>query len=167
MAQITKPEIITHTDVNELPAEQLEENQTEESIEIPSDVLGGEGALHISALDLGTATSITGETERERSMQSTRVSLPDEASKRNERARANALMDSECLHFLRLFSKNKYFHIDELNEHVKQTSDWLKIALLVRADYLETLNSTIRITPEGQAAWQQLGRLRNLRSNEA
>lgn len=71
-------------------------------------------------------------------------------------------MDVECLGFLKLFCGNEQLMVDELSKYITRNTDWLKIALLIRADYLQSLDSTVRITSEGIAAWTDLNRLHNL-----
>jgi hypothetical protein len=90
-------------------------------------------------------------------------SLRDDDARRNQRARANALMDLECLGFLELFNRRRILQAEELSEYIKQAKDWLKLSLLIRADYLETLDSSIRITPEGLSAWRKLEQFKGLR----
>lgn len=85
----------------------------------------------------------------------------DDDAKKNRRAKANALMDAKCLLFLKLFNESKTLCIDELTHHLEQPKDWLKISLLIRADFVEALDSTVRITPEGRQAWDRLTQLRD------
>ena len=85
----------------------------------------------------------------------------DEDARRNRRARANALMDAESLNLLKLFNEHKTFYVEDLSERLDRLTDWLKIALLVRADFIEVLGSTVRVTPDGLAAWKQLDALRS------
>jgi hypothetical protein len=47
-----------------------------------------------------------------------------------------------------------------LDEYMQNKADWLKIALLVKADLLENLDSTVRITGEGARAWMELQRFK-------
>ena len=92
--------------------------------------------------------------------------LQNEDSEKNRRARANALMDAQCLYYLKLFNKDKALYVEDLNECLEQTKDWLKISMLIRADYLEALDSTVRITPEGLTAWEQLNKFTHIRDTQ-
>lgn len=91
---------------------------------------------------------------------STYDKLNTDAAK-NERAKANALMDEDCLVFLQLFYQKKVIFIDELQEYIKKPKQWLKLSLLIRADFLETLDSTVRVTPDGISAWNFLSRFKD------
>lgn len=106
-------------------------------------------------------------TESQQRLPSVRETIGAEDVERNERARGNALMDADCLRFLRMFSQRKYLYVDDLNKEIAEPKGWLKITMLVRADYLESLDSTVRITPEGLAAWESFRQLSEFRHDEA
>jgi hypothetical protein len=111
-----------------------------------------------------TYTAEAGETPKEPSYERLPAERDQAAEgvRKTEEARASALMDRDCLRFLRVFSKDRYLTATELNERMTELNDWLKIALLVRADYLETLDSTVRITPSGQRAWEDFNKVMRL-----
>lgn len=168
MVQTAKVKEITHTEMPQRETEPTVINQTSIGTEVEyGGLLGREVRHQIGVSEPQAATSPTEALETKLPTLGV-VEFPrDEDAKRNQRARANALMDAECLGFLGLFGKRKILHVEELNEHIKQTKDWLKLSLLIRADYLETLDSTVRITPEGLAAWHQLGQFKRLRDHSA
>ena len=112
------------------------------------------------SVDISTASSSDELLEKETSYISDRAL--NEELQRNERARANAIMDQRCLEFLQLFNQKGPLTADEINEFVVNTGDWLKIALLMRADYLQNLDSVVRITQDGLSALLQLNKVREL-----
>jgi len=68
---------------------------------------------------------------------------------RHQRARANALMDSACLFLLEKFGERQYIDINDLGLVIAGPLGWLKVCLLVRADFVEIIGSDLRITQEG------------------
>lgn len=162
MVQTIRPEEITDTELTELAAEPIITNQTERSLRVTRRAIPTEKIIRPGIHEYFTASSVQDNAEFEWS-----GLVPEEPPRngdfeKNEHARANALMDAGCLHYLRLFIKKQYYSADELSEHMKQTSDWIKIAILVRADYLQALDSTVRITPQGISAWERISQLKKM-----
>lgn len=135
----------------------LEWNQTEVEIEVEQSVSDYDSR---SFSEIEEVTTREGETDI--SEVYFREKDKEKEKDKNRRARASALMDGRCLHYLDVFKKNKALYVEELNERLEHTKDWLKISMLIRADFLETLDSTIRITTEGIEAWDLLNQLRNM-----
>ncbi len=162
MVEKARFEAITHRTVSEVETEDVERDQTEKGTETPRSFQLAERALRIAAPEPSATASVVEAMQGEQPIRPVTEFPRDGDSKKMERARANALMDAECLHFLRLLKKHKYLSVEDLNSYIGKPKDWLKIATLVRADYLEALDSMVRITPEGLAAWEQLNQLRKL-----
>lgn len=80
----------------------------------------------------------------------------DSFRRRSEQAKAVALMDIGCLRLLGAFCQQGKFYIDSMGELVSTPQDWIRIALLVRADFIEPLGSIVRVTSEGKQAWKDL-----------
>lgn len=158
MEQTSRLKEVIHT---ELPERHTGiRNETERSSETSLLVPDNRKKLYSSKLQASTLGTEKEETESS-------ILCPGEFprdgdARKNQRAKANALMDIECLPFLKLFNEHKSFYVDELSQYLKQPRDWLKVSLLIRADFLETLDSTVRVTPEGQAAWEYLNQFRRL-----
>lgn len=152
MAQISSPAGLIDTEIPK--ATPGTRDETEASLRISSTGLARSITLRGSASL--TAAMRTEGVERETPAASTTGLVVNEDTKKNQRAKANALMDAECLPLLKLFSERKTLFVDELGKHLRGPKDWLKISLLIRADFLEALDSTVRITPEGQEAWNRL-----------
>lgn len=163
----SRSETVIHTEAAEVANGFTEADQTEVTLETSGPFAMSQEVQHLEAAE-SHVTELAVEMGEEEEVV---VPLPEfdgnEEARKNERAKANALMDIECLRFLRLFSKSHYLKIDELSQHIKVTTDWLKIALLIRADYLQALDSTIRITPDGLAAWAELTQLEKASTSEA
>ncbi|GEM_PF-4703582 len=165
MARIVRLKDSYQTDLPERQPEQISWEE-KEGITGVSWVSPSEEDITIGYVDFGTASSPKEITEKEDKSGLLRGHEEDEDSIRNQHAKANALMDSDCLRFLELFTEKEYFGVDQLADHIGEYRYWLKIALLVRADYLQVLDSTLRITPEGQAALADLNKLKAI-SKEA
>lgn len=163
----SRSETAIHTEATEVANEFTEADETEITLETTGPFAMSQEVQRLRAVESHVTESAVEMGEKEEEM----LPLPEfdrnEEARKNERAKANALMDIECLRFLKLFSKSHYLKIDNLSQHIKVTTDWLKIALLIRADYLQALDSTIRITPDGLAAWAELIQLEKASSSEA
>jgi hypothetical protein len=85
---------------------------------------------------------------------------------KGERARASALMDANCLKFLGLLYDKRQLSVAAICEHIEKNDDWLKIALLIKADFLENLDSMLRITAEGVEAWAKLQQFKKMSRTE-
>jgi hypothetical protein len=92
------------------------------------------------------------------------VSPATRKTEAEEQKKASALMDRECLMYLAELSNGKIVHANELSKMISEPRSWLKVAMLVRADFVETLDSSVRITDEGLAAWGMVQRLARKRS---
>ena len=89
----------------------------------------------------------------------------NEELERNKRARANAIMDRRCLEFLELFNQQGPLAADAISEFIKDNGDWLKIAVLIRADYLQNLDSVVRITQDGLQALLELNKMKEIKKD--
>ncbi len=158
---------IYQTEVGEVQAEQPEIGGEEMSTEAGSYVMAREATAELGVPDLSTSSSAEEIEKREGIITGQKKQMPNEDSIKNERARANALMDSRCLDFLSLFSEKEQISVNELSEYIEINDDWLKIALLIRADYLQGLDSTLRITSEGATDFKRLSSIRELSEQES
>lgn len=161
MARIVRIGESYQTDLPEEQSEQISWGEHEDITGVSWAGLCEEGVT-IEDFDFGTASSpkeIT-EVEDKSGFFGTRDKNKD--SVRSQHAKANALMDSDCLRFLELFTKKEYFVVDQLAKYIEENRYWLKIALLIKADYLQVLDSTLRITPEGLVAWADLRKLKEI-----
>lgn len=161
MVKASSSERIMETKATEQHDEPVMANQTEVEAEIARDKIL-DRPWHSPSLESQITKAVTERAETEASAESLKEFPQDEDAEKNRRARANALMDMECLGFLKLFCDKEQLMVDELSNYVTRNKDWLKIALLIRADYLQSLDSTVRITLEGLEAWTELNRLQNL-----
>ncbi|MBI4338802.1 MAG: hypothetical protein HY680_02475 [Chloroflexi bacterium] len=73
-----------------------------------------------------------------------------------QRARALAVMDQIALSYMASLAHGKIEHVNEFATKVEEPRGWLKLASLVQAGYVELVDSSVRITPEGQAALEAL-----------
>jgi hypothetical protein len=121
-----------------------------------------EGISQGKISDFATASSAEEVVER-RPIASVKWPTPyEDLITKRVRARASALMDVNCLKFLGLFHEKRQLNVNTLGEHIEKNADWLKIALLVKADFLENLDSTLRITADGVEAWVELQRFQKM-----
>lgn len=162
----SRSETVINTEAIEVANGFTEADQTEITLETSHPFAMSQEVQHLSAVESHATESAAEMGKKEEGIVSLREFDKDEEARKNERARANALMDIECLRFLRLFSEDHYLKIDDLSQHIKVTTDWLKIALLIRADYLQALDSTIRITTDGLAAWAELNQLEKVSDSD-
>jgi hypothetical protein len=161
MVQRVIHETVPITEGHEIQVNQLIGSQTEKDIDKQSEGISTERVVQLGVPDANTICTAAREdmevTEIVSPSQSRESRIQDEEAQRDYRAKANALMDADCLQVLRLFNDKKYIIIGELNNLIKNPKSWLNIATLVKADYLEIMDSTVRITPEGKTAWEEFG----------
>ncbi len=163
MAPMAKAEEGSNTWQTEQQTGRNQVDQAESDTEITFGAGHGqaEGRIEPAEIDTAVAASTTDTVEPRQVLRRPSEQQDDEDARRNRRARANALMDAESLNLLKLFNEHKTFYVEDLSERLDRLTDWLKIALLVRADFIEVLGSTVRVTPDGLAAWKQLDALRS------
>ena len=89
------------------------------------------------------------------------ASSESQDSQKSRRAKALASVDSNCLFLLTQINERPVFPAAQLNNLMTEPKQWLNIARLVRADFLETLDSSVRITQEGQQALRNIASLRS------
>ncbi len=145
-----------HTEITEVQDVRIKEEESARTI--GAEELGrvSEETTWKYSYDVSTAESETEFMARERTEYKTKERKPEEDRIKNQRAKANALMDTRCLTFLNMLYKKGQLKVDELNEHIDENNDWIKIGLLMRADYVGSVDSSVRITDEGIYALEQL-----------
>jgi len=162
MARLFRLQDSYNTEVPEKRTEQF----ADDAAEVRTDLVLEEGISPEKIPDFATASSVE-EIIEGRPIASMKWPTPYEnLITKNVRARASALMDLNCLKFLGLFHEKRHLNVDALGEHIEKNADWLKIALLVKADLLENLDSTLRITADGIEAWVELQRFQKISRTE-
>lgn len=149
----------------EIP-EELNEQLVVDDAEVRTDLalVGGESEEKIT--DFGTASSAEGIFERREDASIRVVGSYADLIMQGERVRASALMDVNCLKFLGLFYDKRQLRVDAICEYIERDDDWLKIALLIKADFLESLDSMLRITADGAEAWVELQQFKKMTRTE-
>ena len=76
----------------------------------------------------------------------------------SQEASAAALMDAKALLYLGLLRDGKVVPAAELGGVVEEPRDWLKFALLAKAEYVDVLDGSVRITGTGLEALDMIAR---------
>jgi len=156
MARITGFGEGYHTEIPEVRDATIRKEESGSIID--AEELGGmsEETLWKYGYDVGTSGSETEFMSSERMEYRTAERKPEGDRIKNQRAKANALMDTRCLTFLNMLYKKGQLKIDELSEYIDGNDDWIKIGLLMRADYVGSVDSSVQITGEGIYDLEQL-----------
>jgi hypothetical protein len=80
----------------------------------------------------------------------------DELVSRFRASQASALFDPEAMSLLEKLQEKPLFTFEELAKLIETPEAWLKLAILVRAYFVEPLDNGVRATPEASEAIKKI-----------
>jgi len=85
-----------------------------------------------------------------------RAGQRDELVSRFRASQASALFDPEAMALLEKLQEKPLFTFEELANKIETPQAWLKLAVLVRAYFVEPLDNGVRATPEASEAIRKI-----------
>ena len=85
---------------------------------------------------------------------------------KQKKALASAVMDTACMYLLSIFANQGHFDASDLSEIIAEPAGWLKVCMLARADLIEIVGTSARLSSGGvEILRQQEILLQNIRND--